>query len=370
MLRSEYCQADRIGRHRLITLFFFICCFNTFEAAVSMAQTQPVTDPFDVVYSPDFAQISQSLNHNDYDQALTQLADLRKDALKTRNRALLEEVVSTLKKVNQLKREFSKLSSKYEALQKNNDPEACREIGNFYCAEKGNWRQGLTLLTKSDSSALQQTALADLKRPDTAANQAQLADAWWKLAADEKGETRKAYLLRGRYWYLLARPRLPPDQRVNREKILAQIPLEADKIVIWNQHNGGYGDRGTLSCAVTLLYQGKSVWRQVLQLPWSIDAPASSLVRPPRVRFDQIRVDINRFRGGGGGLGEVEVFYGPINLTQNCSAVAKEYFEENRQFHPLNLTDGDTSGNTGYWLLNNGQTGWAMIDLINFLQQP
>lgn len=204
----------------------------------------------------------------------------------------------------------------------------------------------------------------------TPQEQAKLADAWWKVASEEKGKSRKAYFLRGRYWYMLARPRLSAVDRLDRDKQLPFIPLEADKIVIWNQHNGVNGDRGTLACVVTLLYQGKPVWRQSVRLPWLIDAPACTTVKPPHVRFDQVRVDITKFRGNGGGLGEIEVFDGTINLSQNGSVVAKEYYRDDRRFYPNNVIDGDKSGASGYWLLNNGQQGWVLIDMINFLQQP
>tara|TARA_R110002095_G_scaffold188226_4_gene165538 strand:+ start:2685 stop:3746 length:1062 start_codon:yes stop_codon:yes gene_type:complete len=334
------------------------------------AQTPPASDPFDQEVPLEFSKVTQALDHDDYDQALKLLSKLRVEYLKSRNKLLKAEILAKIKEVNRLNREFAKLHREYAALKKNsNDPEALKAIGNFYCLEKGDWGKGLLLLSKSDSPELRQTVLSDLKRPVTPTERMKLADAWWEQASQEKGPLRKAYHLRGRYWYILARPFLTPEQRVYRDKQLQQLVLEADKIVIWNQHNGSYGDRGTLACIVTLLYQGKSVWRKSVQLPWLIDAPASATVKPPHVRFDQVRIDVTNFRGGGGGLGEVEIFDGTIKLSQNCSAVAKEYFEENRQFHPSNVTDGDKSGASGYWLLNNGQQGWVLIDMVNYLQQ-
>lgn len=228
----------------------------------------------------------------------------------------------------------------------------------------------MLLLAKSSKPDLRLTVLADLKRPTIPAEQAQLADSWWKLAAQEKGKVRKAYQLRGRYWYLQARPRLPIEERVKREKKLQQVIIEADKIVIWNQHNGINSDRGTIECVVTLLEKGKTVWRQVVSLPWKTDAPASRVLRPPHVRFDQIRVDITKFRGNGGGLGEIEIFDGNINVAKNSSVIAKEYYRNDGRFHPNNVIDGDKTGQSGFWLLANGQKGWVLVDMINFLQQP
>lgn len=352
-----------------VSVIILSLVFSMGGHSVVTAQTSSPPDPFAPVYGPEFSDVVKAVAENDYDLALKQLSKMRKDAIKTRQRALLSEIISTIKEVNRLKREFQKLDSVFETLQKTKDPKACRIIANFYCLEKGDWQAGLNLLTRSESPALRTTAAADLKRPSTPEEQVKLADAWWKVADEEKGDSRKAFLLRGRYWYLLSRPQLPAIERVDRDKKLMMIPVSADKIVIWNQHNGINGDRGTLACVVTLLYEGKSVWRQSVPLPWLVDAPASATVKPPHIRFNQVRIDITKFRGNGGGLGEVEVFDGTINVSQNCSVVAKEYYKDDRRFYPGNIIDGDKSGATGFWLLNNGQQGWVLIDMFNFVQQ-
>ncbi|QDU51279.1 hypothetical protein Pan110_36430 [Gimesia panareensis] len=348
-------------RSSMLVVFLF-CSF-----AEANAQTNQRSDPFDQEVPLELHGVTQALQQNNFDQALKLLADLRKDALKTRNRQLQAEIITSMKEVNRLKREFIKVKKDYETFLKSKDPEAARVISNFYCLEKCDWNSGLQFLTKSDSPELLKTAAADLKRPSSPENQARLADAWWQVAEAEKGKVRKAYLLRGRYWYLLARPSLPAVERVDRDKKLALIPLEADKIVIWNQHNGQYLDRGTEACVVTLLLQGKPVWRKATRIPWDQDAPACQTLNPPAVRFDQIRVDVTQYRGNGGGLGEIEVFDNKINVASNCSVVASEYWEDNPKHHPTNLTNGDNSGATGYWLLNNRKNGWALVDLVNYL---
>jgi hypothetical protein len=266
-----------------------------------------------------------------------------------------------------LKREFAKVRKYSETLKKNSDDSKSIEVmGKFYCAEKWDWGRGLDLLSKSEELELQQTVRDDLKRPAGSSEQVELADRWWKLAAKQKGRIRKAYLFRGRYWFLQARPDLTPAERLDREKKSQRIPLKADKIIIWNQHNGEHSDLGTVECVVTLIYKGKSVWRQVVQVPWQPKSPASRVLRPPKVRFDLVRVDVTEFRGIGGGLGEIEVFDGKINVARDCSATAKGYWEQHPRFHPNKVTDGNKTGQTGYWLLNRGQKGWVAIDMVTF----
>ncbi|QDT18978.1 hypothetical protein HG66A1_07410 [Gimesia chilikensis] len=330
----------------------------------------PQSDPFESEVSPQFSEIREAIDEDDYEQALRLLTEKRVIAVKVKNQFLLQEILAEIKEVNRLKREFSKVREKAETLKtKPGDPEANEKVGLFYCAEKGDWIAGLNMLSKSGDSGLRQAALDDLKQPETPAHRMKLADAWWEQAEKEKDQIRKAFLLRGRYWYLSARPGLTELERFERDKQLEQIVLEADKIVVWNMH-GSTLDHGTDECVLTLFLKGKAVWRQKVVVPWKAKAPAGQIVYPPRVRFDQIRVDITKYRGFGGGLGEIEVFDGTINVARNCSAVASSYWRSNRNHHPDLITDGDKSGLTGIWLLNDGQKGWVLVDMKKYLQQP
>jgi len=336
-----------------------------------IAQKTPDTDPLDVKVSPEFSAIAQALEIDHYNLALELLSKLSSNAVKAKDKSLHQEALAATKEVNRLKREFAKIRNFSEKVKKKtNDPRAYKEVGNFYCAEKGDWGKGLLLLSQTDDPDLKQTARDDLDQPESPSGQAKLADTWWELAKKAKRGVRKAYQLRGRYWYLKARPGLPINERIAREKKLRQIVLEADKIVIWNQHNGTRLDRGTVECVVTLRSKGKSVWRQVVRLPWNPDSPAGVVLRPPRVRFDQVRVDITKYRGNGGGLAEIEVFDRNINLTHNSSAVAMEYLNDDGRFLPSNVIDGNISGDSGIWLLENGRKGWVLVDMVNDLQQP
>jgi len=346
-------------------LLFAVLCHFPLE---SIAQKTPYTDPLDVKVSQEFSKIAQALEIDHYNLALELLSELSSNAVKVKNSALHKEALAATKEVKRLKREFAKIRNYSEIVKKKtNDPQAYKQVGNFYCAEKGDWGKGLLLLTQTDDPNLQQAARDDLDQPESPTEQGKLADAWWSLAKKAKGRVRKAYQLRGRYWYLKARPKLLLVEQVNREKQLREIVLEADKIVIWNKH-GVTLTLGTVECVVTLLYKGKSVWRQVVMFPWKTNAPASQVLRPPHVRFDQIRVDITKYRGDGGGLGEIEVFDGTTNVARNCSAIAKSYWASRPEHHPNNVTDGDKTGSTGSWLLKR-QLGWVLVDMANYLQQ-
>lgn len=368
-MSDETHDTDQRARFRLpakmLAIFFtlFLCLSEI------AAQTPSLTDPFDVNVSLEFAEVFLAIEKDDYDLAEERLSKKRALAVRVKNKFFLEEVLVIQKKVKQLKQEFEIVRKSYEILKQNpKNPEANEQVGIFYCAVKGDWGIGLQLLSRAKNSAIRQIASADLKRPVDHSEQVKLVNAWWKLADGMMGPFRKSCQLRGRYWYLLARPHLTLANRLNLDKRLKQIPLIADKIVIWNQHNGPHFNYGTISCKVSLLYRGKSVWRRVVQVPWKANAPSSRIVQPPGIRFDQIRVDINSFVGLGGGLGELEVFDGTINVAKNCSAFASDFYRNDPRFIPGRINDGDTSGDSGYWILNKGSKGWIAIDMVNRLQ--
>lgn len=357
------------SRYRYHALFLVLWAVFIFSPLEGIAQKTPYTDPLDVKVSEEFSEIAQAIEIDHYNLALELLSELSSNAVKVKDNALHQEALAAMKEVKRLKREFAKIRNYSEIVKKKtNDPQAYKRVGNFYCAEKGDWGKGLLLLTQTDEPALQQAARDDLDQPESHSEQGKLADAWWSLANKAKGQVRKAYQLRGRYWYLKARPKLSLVEQVNREKQLQKIILQADKIVIWNKY-GTTISLGTVECVVTLLYKGKSVWRQVVMLPWKANAPAGQVLRPPHVRFDQIRVDITKYRGRGGGLGEIEVFDGNVNVARNCSVIAKSYWNTRPEHHPKHVTDGDKSGSTGAWLLGERQLGWVLVDMAKYLKQ-
>lgn len=348
-----------------LSLALFLCL------PVITAQTASDSGPFGFQVSPEFADVVKALHSDNYDQALEQLTELRSIAVKSNSKLLHQEVLAAIKEVARLRREFAKVRYFHETLkEKPDDPEANEHVGIFYCVEKGDWDKGLKFLSKAGDRELRRTVQLDLKQPDDPAQQVALSDAWMSVATREKGRIRKAYQLRGRHWFLLARSELTLEERVAHDKQLQAVRLQADKIIIWNQHNGSASDRGTSECVVTLLYQGKPTWSYATQLAWEPDSPAGRVLRPPHVRFDQVRIDVTKIRGKGGGLGEVEIFDGNINVARNCAAIASGYWEQNRSYHPNKLTDGNKTGVSGFWLLNNGRKGWVTIDMVKLLQQP
>jgi serine/threonine protein kinase/S1-C subfamily serine protease/peroxiredoxin len=143
--------------------------------------------------------------------------------------------------------------------------------------------------------------------------------------------------------------------------------VTADRIVVWNQHNGTRKDRGTTAFNLRLFRHGSEVWKQEgIALPWSADQDTNVSIEVPPVRFDRVRAEVEAWQGEGGGLAEIEVFQGERNLAQGCPAQARAHFDHFIPFIPGRVTDGVTSSakdDQGYWLLPSQTKGWIDVDL-------
>lgn len=147
-----------------------------------------------------------------------------------------------------------------------------------------------------------------------------------------------------------------------------QVPSgEKDRIVIWNQHNGKVGDRGSTKANVILFDGQKEVWRKNdVSLNWSKDKDAKTEIETPEMPFNRIRVEITKIRSRGGGLAEVQFFRRGENVARRARVTASGYWERNKEFAPKRVTDGKTSAaskDDGYWLLPNNELGWIQIHL-------
>lgn len=138
------------------------------------------------------------------------------------------------------------------------------------------------------------------------------------------------------------------------------------KLVLWNQHNGKYGDRGTKACTVEVFANDSSIWKSgKIDLAWSPskDEKAEVMIPSLPLNFDRVRVSILKWAGHGGGLSEIELWHGDKNLARKAKVTASDSYKW-RPFVPEAVIDGITSSSAfhvGYWLLPDKTGGW--IDL-------
>lgn len=137
------------------------------------------------------------------------------------------------------------------------------------------------------------------------------------------------------------------------------------KLVIWNQHNGGYNDRGTLAVNAALLDKGKEVWRQNgIKIPWEPGKDTNVSVNVPVLNADKLRVELAETYKGRGGLAEIELWKDERNIAKGRRATVSGLFEADKRFSADRLTDGITTSKVervGYWLSAERAEGWAEV---------
>ena len=87
------------------------------------------------------------------------------------------------------------------------DPDANFIVGKHLC-RNGRWAKGLPLLALGSDAALKAAAVREIKGADTPEEQVKLADGWWNIGQDSRGEWRAAVLLHAGTWYQEAQPNL------------------------------------------------------------------------------------------------------------------------------------------------------------------
>lgn len=141
-----------------------------------------------------------------------------------------------------------------------------------------------------------------------------------------------------------------------------QLPGTKDaKIIIWNQNNGGKGDRGTRKVNVILSGGGRVLWRKNgIRLQWDPNKPTKEEVAVPSVGADMVRIEITELVNDRGGLSEIEYLKNGQNLALGGNVVVSGFWEGNPKNAGGMLNDGVRET---FWLLADKQEGWAEITL-------
>lgn len=127
--------------------------------------------------------------------------------------------------------EYLKVKSAFDALAANpNDPQANEAVGKFYLLYAGDPAKGLPLLARGpgpdSANPWKVLALRDLGNPDTADEQAALAEDWWSLAEQQASPANERLEARAILWYRRALPELTGLAKTVAEKRLADAPPE------------------------------------------------------------------------------------------------------------------------------------------------
>jgi len=155
------------------------------------------------------ALIDSSIASDDYDSAKRALALASASARKTQNVALITQLASRTREIDQLKRDFAGAQSAQEKLKSSpDDAEANLTLGKFYAFGKGDFERGLPYLAKGSDEGIAEAAKSELAKPDKPEGQLALADTWWAMGEKEKEPMKGTLQNRAGEYYRLALPTL------------------------------------------------------------------------------------------------------------------------------------------------------------------
>jgi WD40 repeat protein len=173
--------------------------------------------------------VDEAAAADDYALAEKLLAIAETAARKLNVTTLTARVTARTKKLAEEHKDFEVVAAALETLKnKPSDPAANLTVGKYYGLAKGNWDKGLPRLVLCGDSALQGLARRELTKPAEPMARAELGDAWWDAAGNERGATKTQMQRRAYHWYKQAVADLTglrQDQVAQRLKVLSeQLP--------------------------------------------------------------------------------------------------------------------------------------------------
>ena len=155
------------------------------------------------------ALIDSSIASDDYESAKRALALASASARKTQNVALITQLASRTREIDQLKRDFAGAQTAQEKLKTSpDDAEANLTLGKFYAFGKGDFERGLPYLAKGSDEAIAEAAKNELAKPDKPEAQLALADSWWAMGEKEKEPMKGSLQSHAGEYYRLVLPTL------------------------------------------------------------------------------------------------------------------------------------------------------------------
>ncbi len=196
------------------------------RAAVLASTVKSVKSPEDAAALAEahLRHVDELVGADQYDAADKAAAAAVTQSKKANDAGLSARTATRAKQVGEMKSLFLAQKKTLEKLAKDGeDPGANLEMGKYLCFVKGSWDLGLRFMVKGSDPALKALAEKELAFPESAADQASLADGWFDLGEKDKSPLRKSQLYgHARNIYETALPSAAGLVRAKVEKRLAE----------------------------------------------------------------------------------------------------------------------------------------------------
>jgi hypothetical protein len=159
-----------------------------------------------------------------YEEVAAVLPMVQNEAALSGDLPTKSQAVAKLGSAKRVVAEYQNLRPQFDALAKNpSNPQANAAVGKFYFANKGDGASAIPFLARGPNGDTWKDAAAkDLANPQTPGQQADVAEAWWNVAAEQKDQLKARALARAAMWYRQAEPGLKGLAKVVAQKRIAE----------------------------------------------------------------------------------------------------------------------------------------------------
>ena len=165
-----------------------------------------------------------------FDAART-AADAAEDAARrTKDTALLKQMVDLKKTINAARQQWEAEQAALAVLDRSpDDPAANLLVGRYEAFVQGKWPQAFAHLAKGGSGLWPELAAKSLAPPTEPAALAELGDAWWKAGENSKNKERAELRAAAVYWYQQA---LPGLTGLKKDNVLNHLSDASDRTAV------------------------------------------------------------------------------------------------------------------------------------------
>lgn len=194
----------------------------------TIAKAPPSAEVIRTVAKAYFEVVEEALGTDSVEAAAEAAQSAASLARKCKDIALLTTSNAKLSEVSDRKAKHDKYVKALEVL-KNSPEDASSNLaaGQYECWQKGDWKRGLSHLSKGSDPLLKQQAERDLAASAAPPDRASVGDGWWDLAEKETVHALKVHLrARALYWYEQALPGLTGLTQRRVEKRVSDLRMD------------------------------------------------------------------------------------------------------------------------------------------------
>lgn len=166
--------------------------------------------------------MDQAIKLDDFDLAARMHAVAMASARRSDDKRLVLRITERREEITNAKSAFRQVAHLIDALAVDpSDAQANLEVGEYCCFAKGQWENGLPMLSRGSDLSLARLAERELKSPGDPHQMVALADSWWE-ASQQTTKYSEAMRDRATHWYEQALP----DLAAGLERVKAEIRIK------------------------------------------------------------------------------------------------------------------------------------------------